>query len=166
MHVSTLMVCLPIDLEGKSTRQVEQILESQGVTEESSQLSSASSHGRRIRWLLSSASLGNIEEEADSVRVESSASGATLEVSIHIKYDKFILTFYSNIQIHACNIYNAPLLLNSSIAGGLSTLQVHQQFCNIEICHPKKYLFLVKYLMLILVIILLYSADFMEKGKN
>ena len=92
MHVSTLMVCLPIDLEGKSTRQVEQILESQGVTEESSQLSSASSHGRRIRWLLSSASLGNIEEEADSVRVESSASGATLEVSIHIKYDKFILT--------------------------------------------------------------------------
>ena len=100
MHVSTLMVCLPIDLEGKSTRQVEQILESQGVTEESSQLSSASSHGRRIRWLLSSASLGNIEEEADSVRVESSASGATLEVSIHIKYDKFILTFYSNIQIH------------------------------------------------------------------
>lgn len=66
--------------EGKSTRQVEQILESQGVTEESSQLSSASSHGRRIRWLLSSASLGNIEEEADSVRVESSASGATLEV--------------------------------------------------------------------------------------
>ena len=95
MHVSTLMVCLPIDLEGKSTRQVEQILESQGVTEES-----ASSHGRRIRWLLSSASLGNIEEEADSVRVESSASGATLEVSIHIKYDKFILTFYSNIQIH------------------------------------------------------------------
>ena len=100
VHVSTLMVCLPIDLEGKSTRQVEQILESQGVTEESSQLSSASSHGRRIRWLLSSASLGNIEEEADSVRVESSASGATLEVSIHIKYDKFILTFYSNIQIH------------------------------------------------------------------
>ena len=77
VHVSTLMVCLPIDLEGKNTRQVEQILESQGVTEESSQLSSASSHGRRIRWLLSSASLGNIEEEADSVRVESSASGAT-----------------------------------------------------------------------------------------
>ena len=101
LHVSKLMVvCLSIDLEGKSTRQVEQILESQGVTEESSQLSSASSHGRRIRWLLSSASLDNIEEEADSVRVESSASGATLEVSIHIEYDKFILTFYSNIQIH------------------------------------------------------------------
>ena len=45
---------------------------------------SASTHGRRIRWLLSSASLGNIDDESELVetRLESSASGATLEVMI------------------------------------------------------------------------------------
>lgn len=52
--------------------------------EESTQFSSASSHGRRIHWLLSSASLGNIDEDTElsigEPRLESSASGATLEV--------------------------------------------------------------------------------------
>ncbi|KAJ7387735.1 hypothetical protein OS493_001078 [Desmophyllum pertusum] len=68
------------DLEFKDK---EELLESQGFpAEDSTHVSSASSHGRRIRWLLSSASLGNIEEETASVepRLESSASGATLEV--------------------------------------------------------------------------------------
>ena len=67
------------DLDAKDK---EELLESQGPLEDSTHLSSASSHGRRIRWLLSSASLGNIEEEMTSVepRLESSASGATLEV--------------------------------------------------------------------------------------
>lgn len=70
---------LSSDLE---SRDKEELLESQGLPEDSTHLSSASSHGRRIRWLLSSASLGNIEEEMASVepRLESSASGATLEV--------------------------------------------------------------------------------------
>lgn len=70
------------DLEFKDK---EELLESQGFpAEDSTHVSSASSHGRRIRWLLSSASLGNIEEETASVepRLESSASGATLEVRI------------------------------------------------------------------------------------
>ncbi|RMX48295.1 hypothetical protein pdam_00014726 [Pocillopora damicornis] len=68
-----------LDLDAKDK---EELLESQGPLEDSTHLSSASSHGRRIRWLLSSASLGNIEEEMTSVepRLESSASGATLEV--------------------------------------------------------------------------------------
>lgn len=67
------------DLDAKDK---EELSESQGPLEDSTHLSSASSHGRRIRWLLSSASLGNIEEEMTSVepRLESSASGATLEV--------------------------------------------------------------------------------------
>ncbi|XP_020616099.1 coiled-coil domain-containing protein 178-like [Orbicella faveolata] len=67
------------DLEFKDK---EEVVESQGVPEDSSHMSSASSHGRRIRWLLSSASLGNIEEEGVSFepRLESSASGATLEI--------------------------------------------------------------------------------------
>lgn len=67
------------DLDAKDK---EELLESQGPLEDSTHLSSASSHGRRIRWLLSSASLGNIDEEMTSVepRLESSASGATLEV--------------------------------------------------------------------------------------
>lgn len=70
---------LASDLELKDK---EEVVESQGVPEDSSHMSSASSHGRRIRWLLSSASLGNIEEEGVSYepRVESSASGAMLEV--------------------------------------------------------------------------------------
>ena len=52
------------------------------VTPDTALRSSASSHGRRIRWLLSSASLGNIDEESEltEMRLESSASGATLEV--------------------------------------------------------------------------------------
>lgn len=54
------------------------------LAEESTQFSSASSHGRRIHWLLSSASLGNIDEDTElsitDLRLESSASGATLEV--------------------------------------------------------------------------------------
>ena len=54
--------------------------------EESTQFSSASSHGRRIHWLLSSASLGNIDEDTElsigEPRLESSASGATLEVKV------------------------------------------------------------------------------------
>lgn len=68
-----------LDLDAKDK---EELSESQGPLEDSTHLSSASSHGRRIRWLLSSASLGNIEEEMTSVepRLESSASGATLEV--------------------------------------------------------------------------------------
>lgn len=67
------------DLEFKDKEEVAEI---QGVPEDSSHMSSASSHGRRIRWLLSSASLGNIEEEGVSFepRLESSASGAVLEV--------------------------------------------------------------------------------------
>lgn len=70
---------LSADLEFKDK---EELLESQGFPEDSTHMSSASSHGRRIRWLLSSASLGNIEEETASIepRLESSASGATLEV--------------------------------------------------------------------------------------
>lgn len=70
---------LASDLELKDK---EEVVESQGVPEDSSHMSSASSHGRRIRWLLSSASLGNIEEEGVSYepRVESSASGAMLKV--------------------------------------------------------------------------------------
>lgn len=71
-----------VDLELKGA---EEALDSHAIAEsEATQHSSASSHGRRIRWLLSSASLGNIEEEVVSVepRLESSASGATLEVSI------------------------------------------------------------------------------------
>ena len=73
-----------VDLELKGA---EEALDSQAIAEsEATHHSSASSHGRRIRWLLSSASLRNIEEEAVSVepRLESSASGATLEVSICI----------------------------------------------------------------------------------
>ncbi|KAL9979922.1 hypothetical protein ACROYT_G008441 [Oculina patagonica] len=70
---------LASDLEFKDK---EELLESQGFPEDSTHMSSASSHGRRIRWLLSSASLGNIEEETASIepRLESSASGATLEI--------------------------------------------------------------------------------------
>lgn len=67
------------DLDIKGTER-EEVLDIQDVAEKSTHISSASSHGRRIRWLLSSASLGNIEEEAESVRLESSASGTTLEV--------------------------------------------------------------------------------------
>ena len=78
------MLHLPADLEVKDK---EEVGESQGIPEDSSHFSSASSHGRRIRWLLSSASLGNIEEEVVSLvpRLESSASGAILEVRISIK---------------------------------------------------------------------------------
>lgn len=72
-----------VSLAEMEVKGIEGTSESQGVAEEASHLSSASSHGRRIRWLLSSASLGNIEEEVASIepRLESSASGATLEVS-------------------------------------------------------------------------------------
>ena len=86
-----LLYChLSADLEFKEK---EDVVGSQGIPEESSHMSSASSHGRRIRWLLSSASLGNIEEEGVSFepRLESSASGATLEVRISIKNILFIL---------------------------------------------------------------------------
>ena len=60
------------------------IPENRSLTDESGmQMSLATSHDRRIRWLLSSASLPNIDDEADSTepRLQSSASGATLEVS-------------------------------------------------------------------------------------
>ena len=82
------------DLEFKDK---EEVVESQDVPEDSSHMSSASSHGRRIRWLLSSASLGNIEEEGVlyELRVESSASGAFLEVWISIKYTLFVSYMYN-----------------------------------------------------------------------
>ena len=95
------------DLEFKGK---EEVIESQGFPEDSSHMSSASSHCRRIRWLLSSASLGNIEEEGVSFepRLESSASGAMLEVRISIKNISFVsyiiiwlcLTRTENYQIH------------------------------------------------------------------
>ena len=84
MHVLTFKCTVSLlDMELKGA---EEASDSQVITEETTQHSSASSHGRRIRWLLSSASLGNIEEEGVSVepRLESSASGATLEVSIYV----------------------------------------------------------------------------------
>lgn len=79
----------------------EEVVESQGVPEDSSHMSSASSHGRRIRWLLSSASLGNIEEEGVSYepRVESSASGAMLEVWISIRYMLFVLKACTSVAL-------------------------------------------------------------------
>jgi len=86
-HVTLLQFSTDSEVKDK-----EELLESQGVPENSSHLSSASSHGRRIRWLLSSASLGNIEEEVVSFepRLESSASGATLEVRINVSNILFI----------------------------------------------------------------------------
>ena len=68
-----------LDLEVKG------IEEASSLAEESMHFASASSHGRRIHWLLSSASLGNVDEDTElsiaEPRLESSASGATLEVS-------------------------------------------------------------------------------------
>ena len=83
------------DLEFKGK---EEVVESQGIPEDSSHMSSASSHGRRIRWLLSSASLGNIEEEGVSFqpRLESSASGAMLEVHVRISIKNILFVSYSH----------------------------------------------------------------------
>lgn len=69
---------------GRSDLEVKGIEEASSLAEESMHFASASSHGRRIHWLLSSASLGNVDEDTElsiaEPRLESSASGATLEV--------------------------------------------------------------------------------------
>ena len=96
-----------VDLELKGA---EEALDSQAIAEsEATQHSSASSHGRRIRWLLSSASLGNIEEEVVSVepRLESSASGATLEVHVSICMCLVLAYFYHLVFIY-CYVNLSP----------------------------------------------------------
>ena len=73
-------------LESSSLREAEEeLVKSELMEDQSSTVgkSSASSHGRRIKWFLSSASLGTIGEEFEgrsASRLESSASGAVLEV--------------------------------------------------------------------------------------
>lgn len=75
-----------IPLESSSLKESEEELKESEVIEDRASTrgqSSASSHGHRIKWFLSSASLETIGEEFERdsrSRLQSSASGAVLEV--------------------------------------------------------------------------------------